>query len=272
MQGQDSIVLLVLFVGALVSLERGHELAAGALVGLGLFKFQIVVPMALLFLAWRRWRFFTGFVFSAAAGIGSSLLLVGFGQMKVFAQSLLSMSVKLSTTGQFMYGIRPNYMPNLRGLMFGVAGRHLSSSTQQLLIVVASGFLLVLVAKLIPSQKQSSSYLLIIAITASVLVSYHFLIHDLAVLLIPIAMSLNRFLEGEMTGDKLAKVTVRMAALLLCTPALMSFLPHLFYLVSLPLCAFLMLLVYIVRSPTNRLRNEERFVEQRDRATVPELA
>jgi hypothetical protein len=132
--------LLVLFVGALVSLERGHELAAGALVGLGLFKFQIVVPMALLFLAWRRWRFFAGFAFSAAAGIGSSLLLVGFGQMKVFAQSLLSMSVKLSTTGQFMYGIRPNYMPNLRGLTFGVAGRHLSSSTPQLLIVVPQDF------------------------------------------------------------------------------------------------------------------------------------
>ncbi|HEV2729386.1 MAG TPA: hypothetical protein VGV15_05090, partial [Terriglobales bacterium] len=109
-------------------------------------------------------------------------------------------------------------------------------------------------------------------ITVSILVSYHFLIHDLAVLLIPIAISLNRFVEGETTGDNLAKVTARMAALLFCAPALMSFLPRLFYLVSLPLCAFLMLLVYILRSPTNHLRNEERFVEQRGRATVPELA
>jgi hypothetical protein len=60
----------------------------------------------------------------------------------------------------------------------------------------------VLVAKLIPSQKLSSSDLLIIAITVSILVSYHFLIHDLAVLLIPIALTLDRFIEAEATGDR----------------------------------------------------------------------
>src|SRR5882724_12805260 len=65
MQGQDSILLLALLAAAVVSLERNRDLAAGTLVGLGLFKFQIVIPIALLFLVWRRWRFSAGFVLAA---------------------------------------------------------------------------------------------------------------------------------------------------------------------------------------------------------------
>ncbi len=50
MQGQDSILLLTLLVAATVALQRGANLTAGALVGFGLFKFQIVLPIALLLL------------------------------------------------------------------------------------------------------------------------------------------------------------------------------------------------------------------------------
>src|SRR5258708_21749620 len=54
MQGQDSIILLLLFSGAFALLCLGRTAPAGFLVGLGLFKFQIVLPFALLFLLWRR--------------------------------------------------------------------------------------------------------------------------------------------------------------------------------------------------------------------------
>src|SRR5260370_1060947 len=56
MLGQDSILLLTLLALALLSLDRDLELTARLLVGLALFKFQIVVPIAFFFLAWRRWR------------------------------------------------------------------------------------------------------------------------------------------------------------------------------------------------------------------------
>src|SRR5438876_2331992 len=73
MQGQDSIVLLTLFTAALVSLDQGRELRAGALVALGLIKFQICLPIVLLFLAWRRWRFCIGFALSGALVGAASL-------------------------------------------------------------------------------------------------------------------------------------------------------------------------------------------------------
>ena len=68
MQGQDSILLLVLLAAALVALDRGREMMAGMLVALGLFKMQIVIPIALLFLLWRRWRFFAGFALCGRFG------------------------------------------------------------------------------------------------------------------------------------------------------------------------------------------------------------
>src|SRR5712692_626516 len=121
MQGQDSIVLLTLLAAAVVSLDRGREFAAGFFVGLGLFKFQIVIPIALLFLAWRRWRSSAGFALSGAAAGAVSLWLVGLAQAVVYVRSLFSMSVALnSPLDQYRYGIVPSSMPNLRGLIYGL--------------------------------------------------------------------------------------------------------------------------------------------------------
>src|SRR5216683_1430311 len=88
MQGQDSIILLLLFSGAFTLISSGRMLSAGFLVGLGLFKFQIALPLALLFLIWRRWRFVGGFALSAAAVFAVSFCLVGTAQMTVYAHSL----------------------------------------------------------------------------------------------------------------------------------------------------------------------------------------
>ena len=61
MQGQDSIILLTLLAGATYFSAQKNDLAAGILVGLGMFKFTIVVPIGLLFLFWRCWRGSLGF-------------------------------------------------------------------------------------------------------------------------------------------------------------------------------------------------------------------
>src|SRR6266851_8661204 len=77
MQGQDSILLLFFLTAAFLALEGGREFLAGVCLSLGLFKFQIVLPIALLFLLWKRWRFSAGFSLSAAALVASSLALIG---------------------------------------------------------------------------------------------------------------------------------------------------------------------------------------------------
>ncbi len=238
-QGQDSIMLLALLAAAAVSLDRGRELTAGVLVGLGLFKFQIVIPIALLFLAWRRWRFSAGFALSATAVGAVSLWVVGLAQAAVYGRSLVSMSVGLaSRADQFKYGIPPAAMPNLRGLIFGLANTRLSAFWVQAIIIAASGLVLLLVAALAPRRQRGADALLL-AITASAVVSYHFLIHDMSVLLIPIVATLNRFIEAEATGDASGRLVARASALLFVAPVCMSYIPDHFYVVSLSLIVFL---------------------------------
>ncbi len=241
LQGQDSILLLTLLAASLVSLHSGRELAAGVLVGLGLFKFQIVIPIALLFLVWRRWRFSAGFVLAAILVGLLSLSLVGLSQVGVYFRSLLLMSLRLaSPVDQFKYGISPALMPNLRGLLFGLLDRKFPLFWTQTLTIVVSLAVLVWVA-MVPVRRVTESFLL--AITTSVLVSYHLLIHDMSVLLIPIALTLSRFIEAEATGDRDGRILARAAALMFVAPLCESFIPDHFCVVAIPLGVFLFTLL-----------------------------
>ncbi len=242
MQGQDSIVLLTLLSGAAASLDRGREFTAGVLVGLGLFKFQIVIPIGLLFLVWRRWHFTAGFACSAATVGTISLRLVGLAQAKVYVQSLVSMSVGLaSRLDQFRYGISPIAMPNLRGLIFGLANTRFSPLWLQAATIAASVFLFLWVAVSGP-KKQRGVDALLVAITTSAVVSYHFLFHDMSILLIPVAVTLNQFIAAEAKEDRDGRLLARVSALMFVAPICESFIPFHFYLVSLPLLALLFLL------------------------------
>ena len=76
-QGQDSILLLLILAAALANLERNHEALAGSIVAVGLFKFQIVLPIAAIFILWRRWKFVKGFLVIAAVLCVVSLGVLG---------------------------------------------------------------------------------------------------------------------------------------------------------------------------------------------------
>src|SRR5271165_2050682 len=56
MQGQDSILLLGLYCLAYAALRRGRDLQAGIWLGLGLFKFHLVLPFVVTLLLRRRLR------------------------------------------------------------------------------------------------------------------------------------------------------------------------------------------------------------------------
>lgn len=256
MQGQDSILMLTLLSAALVALDRGREATAGVFVGCGLFKFQIVLPVALLFLVWRRWRFCGGFAVATAGLTSLSMWLVGFAQMGVYARSIASMSIGLqSEIAQFIYGIYPEAMINLRGLIFGLAGNHLSNLWLQVITMSTSAIVLLYAATVYPNgEKLMDAFIL--AIATSALVSYHLFIHDLSVLLIPIIVTLNRFIAAEATGVRSDRVMARAAALMFVAPLCISYIPSHLYLAALPLCAFVFVLINNFRTRSQSTSSE----------------
>ena len=238
MQGQDSILLLTVIAGATSFLERKRDAAAGLLLGLGSFKFQIVVPIALLFFLCRRRRFAAGFVFSAALAGGVSLWLVGLKQVLHYSDSLLSMSVQSSALDLLKYGINPIFMANLRGLVYGSLGSVLPQSWTQVITLIASAALF-LWAGLRLRARGWESDIMTVAVVVAVAVSYHLYIHDMSVLLVPILLAVDRFAEAESRGHLADQWALRGAAAMFAAPGLMSFLPFHFYLVCLPLLGFL---------------------------------
>lgn len=126
-------------------------------------------------------------------------------------------------------------MPNLRGLLFGL---HI----QSLIWSVALSAIVLGVCAIL-CRKQSMLDQLLVAILVSSLASYHFLIHDMSILLIPIAIILNRYLPAEATGDRKGRVLVRTAALMFIAPMCFSYAPEHFYLVALAVLAWLFALL-----------------------------
>jgi Glycosyltransferase family 87 len=246
MQGQDSILLLTLLTVALTLLDRGRDFVAGLLIGLGLFKLQIVLPLGLLFLVWRRWRFSAGFVITAAAMAFLSIWVAGSWQAQAYARSLLSVSAGIgSLENQFSYPVPVAQMANLHGLIFGLAHTRMSGFFVQAATISTSALVFVVSAVLARGRQSSDN--LLVAISISAVVSYYLLIHDLSVLFLPVAITLNRYLPAEATGDNNGRRLARTAALMFVAPMCFSYVPDHFYVVAVPALALLFTLVDATR-------------------------
>lgn len=183
-QGQDSVLLLALLAGAFVCFENGAEIEAGLLTGAGLFKFQIVLPIALLFLLWKRWRFATGFALSSFLAVLISWWLVGTQGTLQYVSILAQLSTKLRTDADVVHSsASPLAMLDLRGLISAILQGRLSHWWIQSLIVVSSFLVLILAARLKASLE--------VGIVVAALVSYHLYVQDASILMIPIGCCLS---------------------------------------------------------------------------------
>jgi hypothetical protein len=230
MQGQDSIILMTLLAGAFICLKNGREYMAGALVALGLFKFQLVIPIAVLFLAWRRWRFSTGFVCAGALVTAVSVTISGLPQTVDYVRSMVRMSSSHGLASGLPLSV--DHMANLHGAFAGILGR----SHLVLPLTIASSALMMIFA-IIRQPRETDA--LVIAIPVSVVVSYYLFVHDMSILLIPIILTMDRSLGRQRRSNLDVRVSLITATLLFAAPACMPCIPaNLFWIVSVPLIAF----------------------------------
>jgi hypothetical protein len=181
-QGQDVILLLLLFVRAVICLDQRRDAVAGTLLGLGLFRPQFVVPVVIL-LAVRRWRILIGFAPVAILLAGITVAIMGWSGPLDYARFVLH----LEGTGARAFG--PEAVPNLRGLILQIPGLNAAGLPAHLLIFASSITVFLLALRRIRNGRDSILYVSSLAVVTTILVSYHSLVYDLG-LLLPMALLL----------------------------------------------------------------------------------
>jgi len=208
-QGQDVILLLLLFVLAIISLDRGNDAAAGALLGVGLFRPHVVVPLV-VFVAIRRWRVLAGFTPVALLLGAISVAIMGWRGPVDYARFVLH----LEGTGARGFGVEA--VPNLRGLVEQLPGLGASGRWAALLILASSVVVSFVALRRIRYGRDSVIFVSVLAAVTTILISFHALVYDVS-LLLPMVL----FLLSRTLGVARAKIdagTILLFILLLLTP------------------------------------------------------
>jgi hypothetical protein len=200
LQGQDSLLLLLLVVLAFAALRRRQGFDAGCLLALALFKFQLTLPLALVLAFSRRGNVRSGFVkgFSlvAAALVAVSIAISGWPVVTLYPEFLLRFKE------QPFAGLVPQAMANFRGLTYLVFRSDHSFWAVTILSILTAAALVVTLKSWKNARVSFDRHAedatgcdfdltfgntLVFAL----LVSYHLNSQDLALLLLPLALLLH---------------------------------------------------------------------------------
>jgi hypothetical protein len=186
LQGQDSILLLLLFTLAFVALKQQANFVCGCWLALGTFKFQFAIPLVLLIVIWSRKRVAAGFASVLLLLVLLSAALVGWNELLQYPRFILHIA-RAPDLGD----VPPALMPNLRGLLEGWSIR-LRGFVPEVLTGLGSAMLLLWAAT--KRNTMNGPHIKIgfsLAILVSVLVGWHTNVHDLVLLILPLMLVLD---------------------------------------------------------------------------------
>ncbi len=173
--GQDCVVMLALLIVAFELNERGRDVFSGAVLGLMLLKFHLVLLWPVAMIAQRRWRMLAGFVAAGAIEAAISVSLGGIGGARLYVALLQNKSLdRLSPSPELMISYQ-GFFANL-----GTESRWLAA----LLIAVVVAILIVSV------RNGPATRMFILAPLASLIVVPHVYGYDAAMLTVPILLTI----------------------------------------------------------------------------------
>lgn len=186
--GQDATLVLLIYTLAFVLLRRRQEFGAGLALGCALFKFPLVFPLALILLLRRKWR--------VLAGLGASGVFLALVSVAMCGRQVLSQYPRfLRNPDPYLnlLGLKPTYMPNVRGLLTLLLGGFGSPQSISILTAVFSLALIGLAARFWTDDQPQRS--LGVALLAALLSTYHLHNYDLTLLLLAVPLVWNERLS-----------------------------------------------------------------------------
>ena len=185
LQGQDSLLLLLIMALAVVELRRDRNFTAGCLLGCGLFKFHIVLTLVVLLASLGRKGLVRGFALVFVILLLISAGISGWSFLTAYPRFLMTLS------SLPLAGIHPAAMANIRGLI-SVSGIVKNTVVGFALIWIVSVSLLWYAWIRFKNSKSTFIDVTNLAfgnfVLAALLVSYHLSPPDLCIALLPIGL------------------------------------------------------------------------------------
>jgi len=181
--GQDSILSTALLLAVFISLKRKRDGWAGFFLALGLYKPQLVLPMAGVLVIAQRWRAVAVFSATGAMLVIISVAMVGLQGVLDFLSILRSME-------DYSFIINPRNMPNMRGLSYvllhGNDVKWFAGAATIAISLALYGLCLYAWRKEFDTGSPMFDLQFALVVVTTVVISYHLYAHDL----FPISLSL----------------------------------------------------------------------------------
>ncbi len=202
LQGQSDLIVLVPLAAAYIAWARGRPGWAGIFSGLALAKPQLLLLVPVLFIARRSWRALAGFGAVIAALGAVSVAGFGLGPVLGYVNAVGRWAIggSLPTDGQIVYTDTAVY--SLRNVLEAVPGGGKGVALAILVILLA------FVALSVSWRPDKPRLDFALAIAASLVLSPHQNIHDLALLIIPGFALADLALTGKLRWPRVAALVL----------------------------------------------------------------
>jgi hypothetical protein len=195
LQGQDILMLVLLFGAVYVLLRRNSDLAAGCCLGLGVFRFHLVVPLVLILLYQKRSKAIAGFLATATVLGLVSVAMIGWEGVSSYPIQVW----RLEQAMERRQTIVPIRMASVRGLLDNLLIPHTSKLVSDIAIAAVSlGLILFAARKWKVAGRDGFDLGFAICVIVTVLASYHTLAYDLSLLLLPVAITIHHLFQGDL--------------------------------------------------------------------------
>ncbi len=216
-QGQPSLLLLAIYALTFTSLKRENEFVAGLCLGLGLFRFQFVLPFAFIFLVRRKWRFLGGFGLTSVFVGLLSFVAVGWRGIVSYVRLLWTIG---NNPQNLSYGSGVD-MPTIHGFVYAMLGKSIGRSGLAITVALLSFLLLAAVAVRWQAVSEDSSQdgsrfnlMFAAAIAASLLSGSHMFTHDFSPLMLAMFLAAAGFSNSSKAGHGALRVTMKITLVL----------------------------------------------------------
>lgn len=175
---QDSMLLLLAVIGCWLALCKRRDVGAGLILALALFRFPIVLPLAILLAAWRP-KLLAGFAAAGSVVLATSIALAGWAGTMTYWHWLSVMAASKDTTT--IYHNDATRQMTARGLATALSLGPIGAVVIACLILVAA-------ICLMRSRQANAETKFSVAVIAGLLLSGHLMVHDMVLLCVPFAL------------------------------------------------------------------------------------